>query len=741
MKIIQILDEVSKKNISLVSIAKIINSYKFLSKESIIITANNEEKIKKIVVLKNLHKNLFFYSKISKILKKYKPDALHIHGMWRPVQFLFILHCSFLNIPVLIQPHGMLLPEALKSRSTLSFIFKLISIHFFYKLFTRVTFIAVTEEEKRCIKKYFSTSKIFIIKNPFNTPDVDFEKISKNFVYFGRYNKHKNLKEFIQAYMLANTSHEWTFDIYGIDDDPVYKAELINLVNKNSYNSKIRFLEPEFNIKKKFKIISNSSCNVLMSKSEVLSLSVLEAFSKGVPSLVNKDLHFPNWIKNNIIRSSLKVSDLVENINFIINQDYKLKRNSRNKLKKIFSKKYDFENEKYIYRKSLTNAINANKVNNTLLNNFELLSSNLFNTVLTPFLIVLSVVFNKISFATEIGIIPGMLLLITQLFSGNARSLLLYNNDKKYFYKVINFRVFLSIFFFLSSEIILKLFYYNENFYIHSVLFAIINLSWINELFLASHERNKSLLFIRLFSVISFFFYFLIYLSFLFQDLSIFSILVSYLFFQIIIFIYHFNYKLFKIFILSNDSNNYLNNFLPTASTFFNVLSVVVWRVSLFSLLGKSLAGIYFAAFSIASFPGTLFNNILAQIIMLNKSIRNQFNKIYFLVSIILTILIILSIVLMYIFFPDFLNFNLLFITLISFLGTIIMLRALYLRHSMLFLNRIYQKKVFLVDILYSVSISPIIAILYFIDGKNLLLYSYLISSFLAYFFYKLTKK
>ena len=44
MKIIQILDEVSKKNISLVSIAKIINSYKFLSKESLIITANSKKK-------------------------------------------------------------------------------------------------------------------------------------------------------------------------------------------------------------------------------------------------------------------------------------------------------------------------------------------------------------------------------------------------------------------------------------------------------------------------------------------------------------------------------------------------------------------------------------------------------------------------------------------------------------------------------------------------------------------------
>jgi glycosyltransferase involved in cell wall biosynthesis len=740
MKIIQVIDEVSKRNISLVSVTKIINSYKFLSKESIVITTDNQEKVKKILVLKNLYKNFFFYSKISKILKKYKPDALHIHGMWRPIQFLFILHCSFLNIPVLIQPHGMLLPAALKSRSFLSFIFKLICIYLFYKLFARLTFIAVTKEEKEFINKYFSSSTVFIIKNPFKIPSVVLKKISNKFVYFGRYNRHKNLKEFIQAYMLANTSGKWTLDIYGIDDDPLYKAELINLVNTNNYNSKIRFMKPVFNIKKKFQIISNSSCNVLMSKSEVLSLSVLEAFSKGIPSLVNKDLHFPNWIKNNLIRSSLKISDLVKNINSVINKNYNLKIYSRNKLKKIFAKNYDFENEKIIYRKSLISAINENKANNTLLNNFEVLSANIFNTVLIPFLIILSVVFNKISLASELGIIPGMLLLTTQLFSGNARSILLYNNDKEHLYKIINFRVFLSILFFLLSETILKLFYYNENFYLYSTLFAIIYLSWINEVFLSLHEKNKSLLFIRIFTVISVFFYILIYLSYVFQNFNLYLVLVSYLFFQLFFFIYHFNYKLFKIIILDNDANNYIVKFLPTASTFFNVLSVVVWRVSLFSLLGKSLAGIYFAAFSLASFPGTLFNNILAHIVILNKTIQNQFSKIYFLFSIIFSIIIILLITLINIFFTNFSNFNLILTTLVSLLGTVIMLRALYYRHSILFLNRIYQKKVFLADILYSLSISPIILILYFISGENLVIYSYFISSIFAYFFYKRIK-
>jgi hypothetical protein len=355
-------------------------------------------------------------------------------------------------------------------------------------------------------------------------------------------------------------------------------------------------------------------------------------------------------------------------------------------------------------------------------------------------LIILSVVFNKISLASEIGIIPSMLLLATQLFSGNARSLLLYNNDKEYLYKIINFRVFLSITFFLLSEIILKLFFYNQNFYVYSILFAIINLSWINEVFLALHEKNKSLLFIRLFTAISVFFYILIYLSYLSQNFNLFLILVSYLFFQLMFFIYHFNYKLFKIFVLENNANNYIIKFLPTASTFFSILSVVVWRISLFSLLGKSLAGIYFAAFSIASFPGTLFNNILAQIVILNKNIQSQFGKIYFLFSIISSIIIILLIAVINIYFTDFSNFNLILTTLISLLGTVIMLRALYFRHSILFLNRIYQKKVFFVDILYSLSITPIILTLYFIGGQNLLTYSYFISAIFAYFFYKSIK-
>ena len=322
MKIIQVLDEISKRNISIVSVVNIISSYKFLSNESKIIVEKNEDKLKKIGILKNLFGNLFFSSDVNKILRKQNPDMVHIHGIWRPIHFIFILHCIFLNIPILVQPHGMLLKEALKSKSYLSYFLKKVTLFFYSKFFLpKASFIAVTKEEKKSIIEYFPKANISIVKNPFIIQKISSKKIKKKFVYFGRYNRHKNLKEFINAYISAKPNNEWSVHIYGIEDDDVYKKELVNLVNNCNFQKNIKFNDPEFNIKRKFKIISESWCNVLLSKSEILSLSVLEAFSMGTQSFVNKKIFFPNWIKKYLIRSKVKDTVLSDNIKKIMNQN------------------------------------------------------------------------------------------------------------------------------------------------------------------------------------------------------------------------------------------------------------------------------------------------------------------------------------------------------------------------------------------------------------------------------------
>ena len=306
MKILQVLDEISEKNISLVSVAKTISSYKFLSDNSKIIISKSRERSKNNIILKNLFSNLFYKSEVSKIIRKENPSIVHVHGLWRPIHLFFILHCVMLNKPIIIQPHGMLLEQALKSKSVLSYLGKLVTLFIFYRvLLNQKSFIAVTDEEQKSIQKYFPTSDIQVIQNPIISENIKTKRLKKNFVYFGRFNSHKNLKEFINGFISAKPSKEWTFNIYGIEDDKNYELELKDIVNKSGFNKSIIFHKPEFDRKKKFKIISSSWCNILLSKSEVLSLSVLEAFSVGTLSLVNKEIFFPKWIENNLCTSQV----------------------------------------------------------------------------------------------------------------------------------------------------------------------------------------------------------------------------------------------------------------------------------------------------------------------------------------------------------------------------------------------------------------------------------------------------
>jgi glycosyltransferase involved in cell wall biosynthesis len=737
MKVIQVLDEISKKNISIVSVVRIISSYKYLSKQSKIIVANNQDKLKKVGVVKSLFSNLFFSSEVSKILKNQSPDIVHIHGIWRPIHFFFMLHCTFLNIPILVQPHGMLLREALKSKSYLSYAIKLFTLFIFYRFFlSKSSFIAVTQEEKESINKYFPKASISIVKNPLAVQKISSTTINKRFVYFGRFNRHKNLKEFITAFISSNPNKDWSFHIYGIEDDENYKKELLTLVNDSNFKNCIKFIKPEFDIKKKFQIISESWCNVLLSKSEILSLSVLEAFSVGTQSFVNKKIFFPKWLQKYLIRSDVNNLDLVKNIKLIMSQDIQNKKCLKKDMKYLFQKKYTQSDEKNVYHEYLKK-INKQHPSIHQFSNFSVLFSNLLNSVLVPFLIVLSVIFNDATFAAEVGIFPGIVLLLTQVFSANARSLLIYNPDRKFYDQVINLRFYLGILIFSILALYQYFFSYSDNFNTLSILSFIVYLSWVNEINLAIHEKNRSSLVIKFFLIVSFVFYILMFANFLFGAQHLLFIIKFYLFFHAIFFIYHVNISNFKSKNFIKYFKTQYEEYLSVASSFFNIIGVIMWRISLVTLLGKSTAGLFFASFAIASFPGTLFNNIVGQIVTINEKIKSLVYKISNLLFILYIVAILSLIILNQLFLSEFEFYNFFNITFTSLLGTPFMLKALSSRHKFLSFSRSFQKKIFIKDIMYGISICPIIVILYYLGGIDYLLYSYPISSFLAIFYYR----
>ena len=184
MNIIHILDEISKKNVSLVRVAQFISGYNFLTKKNQLITLDNKDKLPNIKTIKDPLSNFLYFSKIFFFLKKTKPEIIHIHGMWRSIYYGFILHGNFLNIPIIIQPHGMLLNAALKSKNRINYFFKTVGIKILQLINSKnISFIAVTKEEQLSILKYFPKNLVKIIPSPFIIYEQPHIRIKKKFVY------------------------------------------------------------------------------------------------------------------------------------------------------------------------------------------------------------------------------------------------------------------------------------------------------------------------------------------------------------------------------------------------------------------------------------------------------------------------------------------------------------------------------------------------------------------------------
>ena len=203
-----------------------------------------------------------------------KFDLVHIHGIWAPIQLFSIILCNFIKIKAVVHPHGMLLEEAIRGSGYFKFCLKKLTL-FFLKLIIQnnVNFIAITNQEKTAIKNYFPNNSIKKIANPipFEINNLKELQLNKTIVYFGRIHPHKNIDLLIDAFKKAKLSSEWKLEIYGIKDDEKY---LKFCEEKIKGNENIKILDPIFGLEKQEKMKS-SWLNILVSKSEVISLSIL----------------------------------------------------------------------------------------------------------------------------------------------------------------------------------------------------------------------------------------------------------------------------------------------------------------------------------------------------------------------------------------------------------------------------------------------------------------------------------
>ena len=143
-------------------------------------------------------------------------------------------------------------------------------------------------------------------------------------------------------------------------------------------------------------------------------------------------------------------------------------------------------------------------------------------------------------------------------------------------------------------------------------------------------------------------------------------------------------------------------------SSFAIVISSFVWRIVIYFLFDKSLAGIFFACFSIGSFPGTVFNTIIGptfvkEKIYISKNLKILFTTIF---TIILLIFLANSYFVFKNEFDNYFGINFISLTIsISLLGSFFMCYAMYLRHKKIQNSSLTRIYLFQRDIIYGFSI------------------------------------
>ena len=372
--------------------------------------------------------------------------------------------------------------------------------------------------------------------------------------------------------------------------------------------------------------------------------------------------------------------------------------------------------------------------------NLELKSATYSLNLFIPTLIIIIIsIFQNYELVSELSIIVGFNIILTQIFSANSRALIIRDNSKKLINIVFVFRIFIIVVSLIIN--IFLLFLFETIYFFELLLFCIVILQqWVTEIVLTKNEllKNKKIFISYNFFSITFI---ILSIFLLFFDMNIiFAIILFnlYLFFNLMSFylsidLYKLKSKDFKKFLFTIlKSNQFYSSFSLSFANF-------VWRILVIYFCGKVIAGVYFAGFAIGSLPGTLFNNTFGPALIRNNYNINKnwikFFNLVCLVSLIVSILILI--------YLDYFGSNIkmqILCSLISISGSYFMFGAMIKRQ--IFIQKAKNPNLaFKYDVLVSFFIIFIIPVLFVIGGTKMIIFSFFMSSIISNIVYRILLK
>ena len=330
----------------------------------------------------------------------------------------------------------------------------------------------------------------------------------------------------------------------------------------------------------------------------------------------------------------------------------------------------------------------ANKIRKYSIINTSL--AYILNLMIPTFTMVILVISGNSILGAEVALINSLWLTLTQIFSNNIRSQAIAKNDTNFLKENILFRFVLVIIatgVIVFTDLTSTLTNSQQGSFFLKIISITILAQWIFELILTNYEIEKKTLKLVFINLINIFFSISLLFSLLFLNIYVISIIFLCYLSYLILTICLESKEIFSN-IINYNINLIINNIKSVAffSSFSIIFSSFVWRYLIFIFYPKEIAAVFFACFSVGSFPATIFNSSVGPTFV-RQNIRLSSN-------VTITLLVLFVITILFGVF-SFINLNYMdiyllssinsFVTLtlsFSLIGSFIMTYAMYLRQK-----------------------------------------------------------
>lgn len=273
-------------------------------------------------------------------------DIFHLHGLWAyPSLVLRQWQLKTKKVSI-ISPHGMLQATALeKSRMKKNVMWQLCEKHNF-KAANCIH--ALSDVEAQSIAKMGVSAPICVIPNGVCLPNLnEYEnrngKERKKLLFLARIAPIKNLENLIEAWGSNNHSskNEWDLEIVGWGEKE-YVQKIVELIDYHQNKGEcIKYRGPLFD-KEKDRCFAEADAYVLPSLGEGHPLSVLEAMSHALPTIVTRQCNVPDYITRDC---GIVVDESIEDLSSALDQLFSKSKQqlkeegaeARNRMEKYYS--------------------------------------------------------------------------------------------------------------------------------------------------------------------------------------------------------------------------------------------------------------------------------------------------------------------------------------------------------------------------------------------------------------------